>query len=432
MIVPSPRFALRKIRALCVDSLPAGGIPIAVGVAVLALTSYGYLAIASRALDAVAFAQIAVLWSIVFTLGPGIFAPLEMETSRLVAGRRSSTQVGASGVQGQMMVIAVLMAAAVTLLVLFSGPLYVERFFDGAWVFVLAIAVSAPTFAVVYVLRGRLLGQQKFGRYGAALAAEGFGRVAGASVLMGALGGTPGAYAVILVCAPVFSLPFFLFSHGPRAALVVRESASAVGLLVTATLLGQLLLNAGPIAVKLLATEADAAVAGLFLSGLIVARAPIFVFAAIQPALLPRLSLLVRDGDGAALSDVIGRISWTVVWAGGVASVLAVAFGPRVVTLLFGGSAILSGRVMGLLFATALLYVLALLCSQAIVALSGHRELAGAWTSGVVGFVALLFFGEDLLVRVSLALFVGTGITAGYMGLLLRRRLRNFINAARA
>ena len=53
-----------------------------------------------------------------------------------------------------------------------------------------------------------------------------------------------------------------------------------------------MLINGGVIAVELLATPAQEAAAGIFLSGLLIARVPLFLFQAVLAGLLPKLSHL--------------------------------------------------------------------------------------------------------------------------------------------
>ena len=68
------------------------------------------------------------------------------------------------------------------------------------------------------------------------------------------------------------------------------------------------LVNAGPIAVELLATAAEDDEAGRFLACLVIARVPLFLFQAVQAALLPRLSALASEGRTEELRQGLARL----------------------------------------------------------------------------------------------------------------------------
>jgi hypothetical protein len=80
---------------------------------------------------------------------------------------------------------------------------------------------------------------------------------------------------------------------------------------------------------------------------------------------------------------------------------------------------------MGLLAAGAGLYMLAMGCAQAVIALGGHGDQAIGWGSGVValGIAVVAGAGLDLFLRVELALLVGSAVALVVMGALLVRRL---------
>ncbi|HEX2417748.1 MAG TPA: hypothetical protein VHJ83_06445, partial [Micromonosporaceae bacterium] len=69
--------------------LPAGTALVGAGLGVLGLAAYVFLAIAGHTLDPADYSDLAVLWMIVFSLGPGLFFPFEQELGRLVAAHRA-------------------------------------------------------------------------------------------------------------------------------------------------------------------------------------------------------------------------------------------------------------------------------------------------------------------------------------------------------
>ena len=68
--------------------LPAGVVGVGGGLVVLGVCSYAFLALAGRALSPADFATLSVLWALVYTVGPGLFLPLEQEVARALADRR--------------------------------------------------------------------------------------------------------------------------------------------------------------------------------------------------------------------------------------------------------------------------------------------------------------------------------------------------------
>ena len=61
-------------------------------------------------------------------------------------------------------------------------------------------------------------------------------------------------------------------------------------------MLAAALLNAGPLAANLLATPAEKPIVSAFDAGVIIARVPLFLFQAVQAALLPKLARLAAMG----------------------------------------------------------------------------------------------------------------------------------------
>jgi O-antigen/teichoic acid export membrane protein len=168
------------------------------------------------------------------------------------------------------------------------------------------------------------------------------------------------------------------------------------------------LVNAGPIAMKLLADKAEEDEVGRFLAGLILARVPLFLFQAVQAALLPRLAELAEQGEHDELVAGLRRL--LVVLTGIVAVGIAASFaiGPTVLPIVFGGDFDLGRRTLALLALGSGAYLLAAALAQANIALSGHLQMALSWVAGVVGLVStLLVYRGDLFLRVELSIVVG-------------------------
>ena len=91
----------------------------------------------------------------------------------------------------------------------------------------------------------------------------------------------------------------------------------------------QLLASVGAVAVQLLATPAQEKAAGQFQLSRIVAYVPLFLFQAVQSALLPRLSSLATAGRNAEFRSLLFRLLALIGALGAVAIVGFTFSGPR-------------------------------------------------------------------------------------------------------
>ncbi len=71
------------------NPLPIGTTAIGYGLLINGIATYGFLIIARRAVGDDAYGGLAVLWGLVYILGPGLFQPLEQEIARVTADRAS-------------------------------------------------------------------------------------------------------------------------------------------------------------------------------------------------------------------------------------------------------------------------------------------------------------------------------------------------------
>src|SRR5690606_22776757 len=117
-----------------------------------------------------------------------------------------------------------------------------------------------------------------------------------------------------------------LLTPGPEAPWA--ELTRALGWLLLGSTSTALLINGGVLAVELLATPEQEAAAGVFLSGLLVARIPLFFFQAVLASLLPKLSHLVGRQLYGEFGAALQRLVVAVLAVGAVAVVVALAIGP--------------------------------------------------------------------------------------------------------
>jgi O-antigen/teichoic acid export membrane protein len=418
----SDRSLLSRLAARV--ALPIGSIPVGIGLVVSGVTTYAFLAMSGRALGPEKYASLSALWGLVFLVAPGAYVPFEQELGRAVAARRSAG-IGIGPVVRRVSLALAVVAGVVVLGMLASGPAVVPRLFDDQRILLLAAVLTLALYPVSHVVKGVLAGTASFGGYGQVQAAEGVARVA-LCVGFVVLGfDTAGPFGLAIAAGPAASLLFLprilRLSHEEGEPVAWSEVSTAIGYLFVGSLFSAVLLNAGPVAAKALASDSENELVGRFLATLVVARVPLFLFQAVQVALLPRLASLFALGMvaefRAALTRVVRLVG--VIGIGGTAGV--VALGPPVIGLVFGEDFVVGRGHMLLLGLATTMFLLGLVFAQALIAAAHHARMALSWLIGAAVFLALLAIPFGLLLRVELALVGGGAAAAVLMALGVRR-----------
>lgn len=410
---PEPTFAGTAL---------AQTVPVGLGLLVLGLTAYGFLVVSARALGPRQYGSLSALWALVFLAGPGFFLPLEQEVGRSLAARRAVGEGDGSLLRRATVLGGLLGAVLVGVVLAFRSPL-LDELFDHQALLLVGLLLALAGYFAEHLVRGSLAGTGRFGPYGVVLGAEGTLRLVGCGALALAGVSTAGPYGVVLGGAPLLAAaaglrrPRAVAAPGPPAAY--RTLTASLGWLLAASLSAQLLVNAGPLAVKALASDADQAVAGRFLAGLVLARIPLFLFQAIQATSLPRLSELDATGRHADLHAGLRRLVLVVVGIALVSVAGAATIGPRLLEVLFGAGFRLGHRDLVLLAGANGAYLLALTLAQPLIALSSPARVAAGWMAGVGAFVVTTSMLNGLLVRVEAGFLLGSLAAAGTMGALL-------------
>jgi O-antigen/teichoic acid export membrane protein len=411
---------LRRALAL----LPRGTLPVGAGLAVLGLASYVHLAVAGHALSTAGMSSLSVLWSIVFSVGLGLFFPIEQEVTRLVAARRVAGDGAAPVLRGGALLAAGVLAGTGVLMLAFS-PVLADRLFLGERAMVAWLAAGFLGQAVATPVRGVLAGSGRFAAYGTQLGLDGALRIALAAGLGLAGVHSPGGYAAILAVAPVLAT---LAVAGPTRAALAAGSAlpwpaflAGAGPLTVSTLLSQVMVNVAVVDVRLLA-PADQALAGALLSALVLARVPLFVFGSVQASLLSGLSTAAAAGRIAEFRHLLRRVCAVVVALAVAAGIPAVLLGPWLVRVLFDAPDVLGRADFALLAVATGAYLLAQVLGQGVLALGRHRDQALAWLAGTLALALVTAVPGAPRTRVEWAYLAGTAVTAALLGLAVARR----------
>lgn len=371
-------------------------------------------------------ATLAAIWGVMFTIGPGFFLPLEQEVSRAIAARRTR-QTGA----GPLIRQAALLGAGLTgivlgLLAAFSW-LITDHLFDGHWTLFVALCVGVVGYAMGHLARGALSGSGQFGPYAVYIGGEAVARMLVAIVL--ALVGyrAAGGYGLAIGFAPFFAVA----AVGKRAWRVAQEPGPAapwseltpsLGALLAGSVLSMSLINAAMIGAKLLAEDGQEGEVKSLFNGVIVARIPLFLFQAVQAALLPRLSGLVSARRFHEFRRSFEQLLVAVAAIGVAGTVAGYAVGPYVLRKMFE---VQLGHIdVGLLALGTGFIILAMSFAQAMIALKGQNAVALGWLAGMVAFVSVAALGNDLLLRVELAAMIASLMSACVLGAFFLRILR--------
>jgi O-antigen/teichoic acid export membrane protein len=402
------------------EALPEGTLEVGAGLVIAGITTYAYLTLAKHALGESAYGPLGVLWAVLFTAGPGFFLPIEQEVSRALAGRRARGEGSgpllrrAATLGGGLLVILLIVGLAV-------GSTVVHHLFSGQWLLLVGLLLGLVGYLMGHLARGAVSGLGRFRPYSIYIGGEGVARLLGC-VLLTIIGvKTAGAYGVVLGVAPIVAALIAIrgqrgiITPGPDAPY--SELSSSLGALLAASVLAQALVNAGVVAVKLLATGPNEdKIVSTFFVGVVVARLPLFLFQAVQAALLPKLTQLATSGEIDEFKKGFQKLVAVVASVGVIGVVGALVVGPAVVDKAFAADLARSDLV--LLAAGSATYMLALAVAQALIALHGQNQVALSWLGSVAAFVVgvVVLSPLSLYTRIELSLLIGAGVALMAMG----------------
>jgi O-antigen/teichoic acid export membrane protein len=407
--------------------LPEGTIPVGVGLFISGFTSYAFFKVGQLALGKEDFKPIVALWFTTFALVPGFFMPVEQELGRALAHRRALGQGGRPVVR-RMLPLTLGLAVILVVIAVASSSWLTSDMFDGHWVVTLALIVTFCAYAPMHMARGIASGSGRFGAYGTVMAVDGLVRIT-ACVILWQLGVTNvGAYALAVAVSPivaagvVFARGETKTDDGPPATFA--EITPNLGWLLLGTIMAAALVNAGPLGVNFLANSSDAEKVTAFGNGVLLSRVPLFLFQAVQAALLPRLARLAAKGDLTEFRRGFSLLLKVVTGVAILGTVGSFILGPPILKMVYDGG--LDRRTLTLLALASGLYMLAVAVSQGVIALHGHKYVAAGWLSAMVSFlVVTAFASDDLFLRVELGLVAGSTVALAIFSYALRARMNS-------
>ena len=455
-------------------SYGAGARILSIGIASTGLLTFAYFSIASHVLGEESAKLLDVLWSVMFVIISVIYRPIEQLLSRTIAERRARGST-AHTLRVPMLIQASFALTFLVVALALHGEL-VDHVFDHYEALYDVLVVGTLAYAASYFARGWLAGHQRFGLFGGLVLMESTSRIAFAIAV--ALGIASGQTAVALgiAAAPFVSLVVvpvaFARSRSDRTPRAGAASAldeafagptdgAATGVPITvdeadAALAGpgtegvqelaahdelslrrgggfavwvssimlseQTLLNAAVLTVD--ATSHDSALAGIVFNVLLIARAPLQLFQAIQTSLLPHLTGLEATAGHEAFARAI-RL--TILAIAGFAAAVALGLliiGPFALEHVFFGQVFSYNRFGLALIGVGMgLHLTSGALNQAALARDRARAAAGCWVCAAVVFLVWMLsapIGEQLL-RAEIGYAGATALLALMLATLYRR-----------
>jgi O-antigen/teichoic acid export membrane protein len=209
---------------------------------------------------------------------------------------------------------------------------------------------------------------------------------------------------------------------GEPAFTLARGTGFAAAVLLV-MLCEQTFLNAGPLLVKATADSGGAALAGFTFNVLLIARAPLQLFQAVQTSILPHLTRLRAGGERDPFARSVNLTLAAIAGFAGVVALVMLAAGPQVMDLLFGGDFDYERGGLVLVALGMGLYLSAATLNQALLAHARAMQSAACWVACALAFVLFLLLVEfdDRVLQVEVAFVGAAALLAGSLYALYSR-----------
>ncbi len=340
---------------------------LSIGIASTGIFTFAYLAVASHVLEhhPAAYSRISLCWAIMFVILSVIYRPIEQLLSRTIADRR------ARGLHGHpLRTPALIQFGFASLFVIVALALrhdIEQGIFDGSGALYWILVIGVIAYAASYFARGWLAGHERFELYGGLVFLESTSRFLFALGVAVGVGSGQGAVGLGMAVAPFASLCVipFAFSRirrsipaaveaadagaeGPAHAqveeaatdLTLRHGTGFAVSVVGIMLAEQTLMNAGVLIVAAGASGASltAGLTGFVFNVLLIVRAPLQLFQAIQTSILPHLAGLEARESPDEFHRAIRITIMVIAGFAGAVAVGLLAVGPVVMTALLGNT----------------------------------------------------------------------------------------------
>jgi O-antigen/teichoic acid export membrane protein len=424
----------------------------AIGIGATALVTQAYFSLASYALGKTAYGGISLTWTAIFLVCSILYRPVEQLLSRTIADRDARGITGTEHLRVaatiQLGLVVVYVAGALAL----RHPLQ-HGLFGGHSALFWVLLIAVPAYAASYFARGYLAGNKRLGLYGILVFVESVSRCTFALLAVVGVATSQSFVAAGMAAAPLLSLcvvPWALAHHvrsqyEQRSDVRVAEAADIAALdeppaeaeftlahgtgFAVAVLLimvsEQTFLNAGPLIIKGTSAAEGTALAGFAFNVVLIARAPLQLFQAIQTAILPHLTEMSVTEDTKAFRHSVGVTVKAILVFAAVVALALLALGPFAMHVVFGNKGFDYGR-FGLVAMGAGMgvYLSAATLNQAALAAGRAREACACWLVAAAAFVVFLVPSwHNRVLQLEIGYLVGASILCALLYALYRRSL---------
>jgi O-antigen/teichoic acid export membrane protein len=433
------------------DSFATGARVLSIGIASTGIFTFAYLATASHELSKADYSRVSLCWAIMFVILSVIYRPIEQLLSRTIADR------AARGLHGHILRVPAIIQTSFALLFLAVALALrhaIEHdLFNGSSSLYWILVIGVLAYAGSYFARGWLAGQKRFALYGALVFLESTSRFLFALAVAVGIGSGQGAVGLGMAVAPFVSLCVipFAFSRvrgrdaAAAAAVEIADAAregpvhgqleeaaidlslkhgSGFAAAVVAIMLSeQTLMNAGVLVVAASTGTGASGLTGFVFNVLLIVRAPLQLFQAIQTSILPHLAGLEARESADEFHRAIRLTILAIAAFAGATALGLLAVGPPVMTALLGDKGghyarfglALVGLGMGLHLISGTL-------NQAALARGRAGAAAVCWLIAAalfVAFVAIHTIGYEVT-RVEVGYFGATAVLCALLSFVYR------------
>jgi O-antigen/teichoic acid export membrane protein len=462
-----------------------GAAILSVGIGATGLITFGYFSLASHSLAEAEYGRITLLWSAVFITVSVLYRPVEQLLSRTIADRDARGVAGAEHLRVAATIQLSLGVLFAVVALLLRGPIE-DDLFGGSAALYWILIVTVLAYAASYFARGFLAGHHRFGLYGGLVLMEASSRCLFALAVAVGIAEGQTAVALGMAAAPIVSLAVVPLALGRRLRAGARREAArrdaaqpgvarpdpaqpdaarrdaaqpatggasrepdpqaldaaardepaaaepeftlahGSGFAVAVILImlsEQTFLNAGPLLVEASEGARGAALAGFTFNVLLIARAPLQLFQAVQTSILPHLTRMRASGETDPFRRSVNlTLTAIAVFAACVALVM-LAVGPLVMDLVFGGDFDYERGGLVLVSLGMGLYLAAATLNQALLAHGRARQAATAWVACAAAFALFLLLADfdDRVLQVELAFPGAAAVLCALLHTLYRR-----------
>jgi O-antigen/teichoic acid export membrane protein len=460
------------------QSFASGARILTIGIASTGIFTFLYLAIASNVLNPPEYSRISLCWAVMFVILSVIYRPIEQLLSRTIADRR------ARGLHGHPLRVpaAIQFGFAVLFLIvaLVLRHQIQQGMFDGSAILYWILVIGVLAYAGSYFARGWLAGHQRFALYGGLVFLESTSRFLFPLAVAVGIGTGQGAVGIGMAVAPFASLSVMplafrkirghvqdtgaaatgsagadtvVAADAPDADTVVAADAAAAGegpvqaqldesgtqltmrhgagfavSVVGIMFSEQMLMNAGVliVAAKTGGANLTIGIVGFVFNVMLIVRAPLQLFQAIQTSILPHLAGLEARESADEFHAAIRTTVLVIAGFGAAVALGLLAIGPPVMTAVLGDKSFTYGR-LGLA-AVGLgmgLHLVSGTLNQAALARGRAPVAALAWLVAAGAFVAFVATGGGAghaeVTRVEVGYLGATAVLTALLWLLYRR-----------